>query len=418
MTANDFEQFAEELTKPGEPTRVFGNHIRRIRNQGITWNNKVEMRKILEDWYVEEAYELTPDEAKKKIFDVSKKVGNMKSLFSEKRETVTDSRKDETDNTGKEETGAATVTITHVEGPLIIGGHVGTFVGRDDNSTSNTFNISSLDSHLQDLLTDGQKQFLEKHLKEESLTTLDGLPGTGMSLLKFDTILRSVCMIETPDGGQGTGFLTKISDSRYPGIAFMTAGHNFQEETTERLPKVIDQELFASFKLHFGHTKGTPGGAGGIKSCQLADFGDFRGSIGRAGERRFFPGNISERSLEDEDYCVLLFTDPSIEEKLARFGLEYLPCGGGDYLEKRRGILSIFGHPGVAKDHPNAPLRVSYGKEKVVSSFCGLPVHATNKSHLCYDMDTLPGNFGSPIIGRGANDPNVLFSQWPRKGKN
>ena len=61
----------------------------------------------------------------------------------------------------------------------------------------------------------------------------------------------------------------------------------------------------------------------------------------------------------------------------------------------------------MAKDHPNAPLRVSYGKEKVVSSFCGLPVHATNKSHLCYDIDTLPGNSGSPIIGRGANDPKV-----------
>ena len=258
MTANDFEQFAEELTKPGEPTRVFGNHIRRIRNQGITWNNKVEMRKILEDWYVEEAYELTPDEAKKKIFDVSKKVGNMKSLFSEKRETVTDSRKDETDNTGKEETGAATVTITHVEGPLIIGGHVGTFVGRDDNSTSNTFNVSSLDSHLQNLLTDGQKQFLEKHLKEESLTTLDGLPGTGMSLLKFDTILRSVCMIETPDGGQGTGFLTKISRQQEPWYRLHDRWSQFQRGDYQKAaksyrPRAICQ-LQASLWTYEGNT--------------------------------------------------------------------------------------------------------------------------------------------------------------------
>ena len=123
---------------------------------------------------------------------------------------------------------------------------------------------------------------------------------------------------------KGPVSLPRSQDSRNPGIAFMTAGHNFEEETTKRLPKVIDQELFASFKLHFGHTKGTPGGAGAIKSCRLADFGDFRGSIGRAGERRFFPGNISERSLEDEDYCVLLFTDPSLRKN--SHGLGWNTC--------------------------------------------------------------------------------------------
>ena len=95
MSADDFEQFAKELRKPGKPTTVFGNHNRRIRNQGITWDNAVEMRKILEDWYVQEACDLTDEEARKKIYDVSKKVDNMNALFSEKRETPTDSRKDE-----------------------------------------------------------------------------------------------------------------------------------------------------------------------------------------------------------------------------------------------------------------------------------------------------------------------------------
>ena len=415
MTVDDFKQFAKELKETGKPTIVLGKHLGRIENQGITWDRGVEMRNILEDWWVQELYGLTTEEARQKIYNISRKVDNMNSLFPKEKETLKDSNKDEPDSepnnkTVNNETGAPNVTVKgNFKGNLIFGDNVGTVVGRDDNSTTSTFNISSLDLHLQRLLKHGQKEFLEKHLKEESLTTLDGLPGTGKSLLKFDTILRSVCMIEPPGGGWATGFLTKISDSRYPGIAFMTAGHVFQEKSTKRLPKVID---FASFKLHFGHMQGTPGGKDAIKSCQLKDnenwfmrmfqlnnFGDFRGSVGLGGERRFFPGNTSEGSLGNEDYCLLLFTDPFIEEKLLRFGLKYLPCGSGNYLEKRWGIVSIFGHPGVKEDFPNGPLRVSYGREKVVPTTTG--------QHLCYDIDTLPGNSGSPIIGRGANDPEV-----------
>ena len=61
-------------------------------------------------------------------------------------------------------------------------------------------------THWKEHLIEGQEDFLN-----QSLTTLaldkKGLPGTGSSLLTFEIILSSVCLIETDTGGFGTGFL-------------------------------------------------------------------------------------------------------------------------------------------------------------------------------------------------------------------
>ena len=77
------------------------------------------------------------------------------------------------------------------------------------------------------------------------------------------------------------------------GIAFMSAGHNFEEGETGRLPhNRID---FSKYTLNFGFTSGEPGKEGTIKQCKLSDFGEFTGSIGYGGKRRFFPDYNEEK---------------------------------------------------------------------------------------------------------------------------
>ena len=263
-----------------------------------------------------------------------------------------------------------------------------------------------MDPYLKQNLIKGQEEFL----KEQSLSTLQGLPGGGSGLLKFDTILRSVCLMVCP-GGTGTGFLAKHPDL---GTVFMSAGHNFQNEKGQLPDERID---FSKYRLHFGYTSGSPGAdrEGTILSCKLSDFGELTGSIGLGGKRRFFPGYIEEDSPRTrEDYCMLLLPNSAAVGKRSRFNwlskhfgkhkvdmakLRSLPCGGKENYLKREpkdSLLSIFGHPGVDDDsHPQ--LRVSWGTEKYEGGID--PDH-----HIFYDVDTLGGNSGSPVIGRGSKD--------------
>ena len=76
--------------------------------------------------------------------------------------------------------------------------------------------------------------------------------------------------------------------------------------------------------------------------------------------------------------------------------LEFLPCGRGEYLRRKTedSLLGIYGHP-VAGEVP-PPLRVSFGAEKYVGNTD--PEH-----HIFYDVDTLGGNSGSPVFGRGSD---------------
>ena len=106
-----------------------------------------------------------------------------------------------------------------------------TMAGHDINQTINNI---SLDAHFDEKLIDRkfqakQAEFLKK--KNHSLTTLKELPGGESSLIKIFTILRSVCLVETPTGCLGTGFLVKIPaevlalDGK-DRLAFMSAGHS------------------------------------------------------------------------------------------------------------------------------------------------------------------------------------------------
>ena len=76
--------------------------------------------------------------------------------------------------------------------------------------------------------------------------------------------------------------------------------------------------------------------------------------------------------------------------------LEFLPYGRGEYLRRMTedSLLGIFGHPATDEEPP--PLRVSFGAEKYVGNTD--PEH-----HIFYNVDTLGGNSGSPVFGRGSD---------------
>ena len=283
--------------------------------------------------------------------------------------------------------GSATMTTYRIEGGN--GNFSGSNFGNGGTSTVNNItgqvgdNIVASKTHKPDpgiKLDIGQKKYFEKLQEEQFLTTLDGLPGTETSIIKIATIRKSVCMIK--GAGAGTGFLAKLSTSE---VAFFTAGHVF----TDQWPGNID---FSKITLHFGNDEGD--GSASIKNCTLAELGPFRGSIGYNGHRKFFPGNALDESMNGEDYCVLVLTGDDVDTRLQ--GLDYLECGDGDYLKYLEGgVVATFGHPGEgAREGDNRPLRVSYGKEKIAGS--------AGRQRLYYDNDTLGGNSGSPVIGRGS----------------
>ena len=198
-------------------------------------------------------------------------------------------------------------------------------------------------------------------------------------------------MIKLPGGGHGTGFLVDLPNH---GLAFLTAGHNFKSGTT--LPDDLD---ISKFSLHFGNIEGDLSGTKARKTCTLQDLGPVKGSIGYRGKRIYFPGNFPGKALPHEDYCVLVFTAPDIKETLKTMGLAYLKCGVGGFLKHTPGgLVIIHGHPANKdirrEDGGKYPLRQSIGVEMANQG-------ADSAVRLLYDNSTLPGNSGSPVIGRG-----------------
>ena len=232
------------------------------------------------------------------------------------------------------------------------------------------------------------------------MTTLKELPGGELSLIKIGTILRSVCLIETPTGCLGTGFLVKIPaevlglDGK-DRLAFMSAGHNFQASWKKLPDQMVD---FSKYKLHFGYTGGSFGEVHNGLDCALSEFGELTGSIGLGGKRRYLPGYIESDSRPEEDYCMLLLPESPANRgcKADLDKLEFLPCGSGEYLRKKTedSLLGSYGHP-VAGEVP-PPLRVSFGAEKYVGNTD--PEH-----HIFYDVDTLGGSSGSPVFERSSD---------------
>ena len=80
-------------------------------------------------------------------------------------------------------------------------------------------------------------------------------------------------------------------------------------------------------------------------------------------------------------------------------GLAYLKCGVGGFLKHSPGgLVLIHGHPANEDirraDGGKYPLRQSIGVEMANPG-------ADSATRLLYDNSTLPGNSGSPVIGKG-----------------
>jgi hypothetical protein len=170
----------------------------------------------------------------------------------------------------------------------------------------------------------------------------------------------------------------------------MSAGHCFKSS-----------DDFSKYTLTFGNFRGDSDEKYARKQCTLDELGPFKGSIGYNGTRQFFPGHRrrnrrnrrhNRRKCESgEDYCMLVLSGMTAEDtRIEPLNVEnLLECGHGDYLKYQpHEALTIFGHPGQEKGSQR-PLRVCWGKEK-----------GEEDRILEYKMDTLPGNSGSPIIGR------------------
>ena len=253
-------------------------------------------------------------------------------------------------------------------------------------------------------------------------------------IIKFETILGAVCMIE--GASRATGFLVKLPNGKF---AFMTAGHVFNEETDKEAPRLLKTKSFRDYKLFFGNIDGDKNGAA-AKRFTLGEFDDkftLRGSIAVDGERLIIPGTApAEKVHRDWDFGVLVLENAT-GSKLQEMELKWLECGEGDYLNaKQDGMVTIIGHPGgkarEGEKKEKRPLRLSFGKE-IKPSLSSTTANnldlfhpekergkrpprlspeikvkpspysktADNPDRIYYDYDSLGGSSGSPVIGRG-----------------
>ena len=92
--------------------------------------------------------------------------------------------------------------------------------------------IRALKEHFGQKLQEDQVNFLEQHLQKA--TTLNGVDDWLLtSLPAMNKIQRAVCMIQIDDSDWGTGFLCNIPKI---GIAFCSAGHNFEGILNKHAP--------------------------------------------------------------------------------------------------------------------------------------------------------------------------------------
>ena len=101
-------------------------------------------------------------------------------------------------------------------------------------------------------LANFSKEQIERHKElfhPEALVTLK--TGSADSMIKFGTIIRSVCMIKHEKGfSNATGCIVKLPTGE---IAFMTAGHVFKDPDDKKL---LEDIKFSQYKLFFGDVDG------------------------------------------------------------------------------------------------------------------------------------------------------------------
>ena len=304
-----------------------------------------------------------------------------------------------------------------------MGDHVG-----NSKTVSTIIEKTNICVSIHDRLTDEQRDFLKgakNSQKEKGLeveTTLADLnPSNPTDIIKLKTVISSICMIrdKTTRNDVATGFL---ANSLNIGTVFCSAGHNFKHILGSGGIEELDRYI-----IHFGNIEGniitdadvvSPPMKG--KPMMLRDFlcmFQFYGSISHRGKRKTFRKTSSSWDVTDEintdaeeDYCALKLIHSDIVGELKKLGLDRLDLGTGNYLDyNRKGLATIVGHPGGNATETTSdgakikPLRYSFGKEKAARP------RSDNKLH--FEYDSLGGNSGSPIIGRGYKDSSNSVDQ-------
>jgi len=278
----------------------------------------------------------------------------------------------------------------------------------DQKSVKGDQTINAMYAHnipppqIAELFTDSQKEKHKEFFPEETLKTIH--EGSAQSITSMPLILQSVCMIEYKGNPWATGFLVKINCHGRDEIAFMTAGHVFEDGQKKEeygITELLSNIDLSQYDLFFCCPEGDKKGSQVIRRT-LADFDNkfkLRGSIAYGGKRLILPAGNTEAPVHPMlDFCILVLDNPDAEKKLEKMGLSWFQCGYGEYLNyKPDNVVSIYGYPGNgATDNGKRLLRAACGKEK--------PPPGGASGFLFYNNDTLPGNSGSPVIGRGSKD--------------
>ena len=268
--------------------------------------------------------------------------------------------------------------------------------------------INELNMNIKGMLssrTDEQLDFLKKYETDEDLQQMFGYNASKPeNIPTIESFLRSICSIYIPHktdpskDGIGTGFLALVPKV---GICFLSCGHNFRNVLNCNAGDTIDvlNKCIITFGNFDGKIEKEAKPSFGIRTPMslkafLNNFG-FYGSIKCGYTMKVFSkGSVAQEPVrveKDEDYCALLLNGPSlgeVKDKIIGMGLAYLECGYGSYLKYQPdACVEVIGHPYV---NGRQDMRVSYGREKKYFN-----------NRIYFDYDSLGGNSGSPVIGRG-----------------
>ena len=361
--------------------------------------------------------------------------------------------------------GTATATLPPNSTPHI---NIGTInIGNNGNNgiignsntvtTNNTVNNYNIEDALK-IFRDQADPELRELLKDRNPVGYQSLvklwEGHESSIPEVQKLISSVALLES-NGGVSTAFMATVDGTN----VIFGAGHSFliETETHEQGCVYVEKELqtghdLNEYTLMFGNLKGTT--MASKSSKEKVTLGELRREFettlvvqcdttiqqflvdqdgNRAGPANDEPANVlwgkkvtnndfAEKKMfpldQGMDYFYLILHHPKpaanagmlkrlqqcipgrkkrVQDKLER--IEPLECGQDDFLTPCPGeSLLIIGHPFTGKrltPESCLPLRLDWGKEVDV---------AKNGKRLVYDMDSLGGNSGSPIIGSGAGD--------------
>ena len=219
-------------------------------------------------------------------------------------------------------------------------------------------------------------------------------------ILQVRKLIYGIALVSTPDGC-GTAFLADVPDL---GVCLLSVGHNFESLFKEPENNVMN--ALNNFMVWFGNFDGVIPDDGEPsdklekgKPMNLRLFLEKFGRCGSScldGNRLVFrkSSNVvktTREEIEDEqqDYFAMLLGD-EIRHMVDELGIDILNCGHAQDIKYKKGsVATLVGHPGH-KDWKFMPLRLGYGKEI-----------GETRSYLHFNYDSLPGNSGSPVFGRG-----------------